>query len=494
MSLAATVQGGTSNNLAEVDANHNQLVKLPLLVAGDVGGVIAMSQIDDGSSSGTVVNRGIDIDTDYKTRVAVETLLDEETLNYSSGQNFKKHNLIATTMAPSYSTGGFVTNNTNITTLNTGICLRTYAMFSIHGATTLYAEAEGSFSAQPTTNTIISPCSLVIPAGATPFSLVDGAEFRLNSSGLLGVISSNGTETQVGPFSFTAVDGAASYTNNKKYQFIIQITERDCLFWINNILVGSIPTPVGQGQPCMAASLCFAIRHAIVGGAAGSAISYTLNNYTISTGGAAPGDTLATIGNRIWGAYQGLSGATAGSLATYPNSANPTAAVPSNTALTANLLAGLGGQVWETATLAVTPVDGILMDYTVPMGTVSIQGRRLSLKGLYLSTSIQTLLAGGPLTKQYCLAWGHTAASMATTDTVTSKAPCRIALPPFQQTVTLNQAANTIVAQSGQYMDLGDAGIVVNPGEHLAIVTKHIGTVMTAGTFAHQITFIYGWL
>ena len=466
-------------------------VRLP--VSPDLtGAMIAVSQIDDGSVSGNPVTRTIDIDPDYKTRTAAETLLDEETFDYTA-QNTGKHYMLATTMVPSWTTGGLVTNSTNITTNPSSVHFRTYAMFPVHGATTLYAEFEGSFSAQPVSNSVIT-LSMVIPAAAAPFTIVDGAAFRLTSAGLVGVVSYNGAEISTSVIDFTGIDGSASYIINKKYQFIVQITQREVSFWVNNIAVGIIATPNGQGQPCMAAALALVVTHAISGGAAGGALSFTFNNYTVSMGGGVYGDTLATVGNRILGAYSGLSGGTMGSLATYANSANPTAAVPSNTALTANLLAGLGGQCWETATIAVN-TDGILMSYQVPMGTVNIQGRRLSLKGFYLQSYIQTVIAGGPFVTQYCLAFGGSTVSLAATESATVKLARRFALPSFTQVVTATQAVSTMVSQpGGSYIDLGDAGILVNPGEFLQLVKKNVGTVGTSGTVAHVIQPIYGWI
>lgn len=81
----------------------------------------------------------------------------------------------------------------------------------------------------------------------------------------------------------------------------------------------------------------------------------------------------------MFGSYTGLSGGTMGSLATYPNSTNPTAAAPSNTALTANLPAGLGGQGAVTAAVAAA-TDGIWGSYQVPAGTANAPGRRLVLR------------------------------------------------------------------------------------------------------------------
>ena len=78
--------------------------------------------------------------------------------------------------------------------------------------------------------------------------------------------------------------------------------------------------------------------------------------------------------------------------------ANVAAAVPTTTG--AALGSGLGGTFWETATLAVN-TDGIIMSYQVPTGTVNFPGRRLVLRGMYLNSYIQTVIAGGPYTAEW---------------------------------------------------------------------------------------------
>lgn len=93
----------------------------------------------------------------------------------------------------------------------------------------------------------------------------------------------------------------------------------------------------------MSTTLPFSIRHANIGAASGI-INFVLNDYAIALGGPQFIRTLGEAGNAIFGSYQGLSGGTMGGLTVYTNSTNPTAAVPANTALTANLPNGLGGQ------------------------------------------------------------------------------------------------------------------------------------------------------
>jgi hypothetical protein len=302
------------------------------------------------------------------------------------------------------------------------------------------------------------------------------------------VLNRGGVETTVALTGFTPVA-------NQNYLFGLALSEKRARFWIDDVNYGTLEN-VGAGQPFTSSTLPWSTRLAIVGGAAGAAYQVTITDYTISNGGGQFSASLDLVGNRTCGSYQGLSGGTMGSLANYANSANPTAAVPTNT--TAALGTGLGGQFWETATLAVN-TDGIICSYQVPAGTTAVQGRRLVIRGVSLASYVQTVIVGGPFVSQYSLAFGHNAAvSLATSEsasfaTGTTKAPRRIALPAFTQVVTAAQAVSTLVSQPGGVWHKFDTPVYVNPGEFVAVVTKHVGTVGTSGTIAHVVAFDYGW-
>ena len=268
--------------------------------------------------------------------------------------------------------------------------------------------------------------------------------------------------------------------------------EREVEFWIDNVLYATIDTPVGQGQPCMSASLPFGLRHAITGGAAGAALSFVLNDYSISIGGTNIAAVASTLGNRIHGSYQGLSGGTMGSLATYVNSTNPTTAAPSNTALTANLPGGLGGQGLVTAAIAAA-TDGIWGSYQVPAGTANVQGRRLVIRGVMIDlVNTGAAVATTATTLQFSLAYGHTAVSLATAEAAGAKAPRR---------VSLGYATWAVAAAIGQgpqggkiFADFGDAPIFVNPGEFVQLVGKFlVGTATGSQTINFVWQPIYGW-
>lgn len=484
------IEGNTSGNVAEVNALNSIKVVTETDAStnpGNVGGVRAFGENDQGLITGVVSLASPEIDVDYRMRISQDTMLDEEVFSYTA-QNTGKHNLNTTTMAATFTAGQFTTNSASITTITTGVQLATYAYFPNIGSNTLSGDFEVGFSAQPTTNSFVE-FGLGLPGGAT-VAPTDGVFFRLNSAGLQGIASNNGTETSTGVFPLSAGSGTWAYSNNKKYQFIVYMGGVEAEFWVNDgtgaVKLGQINLPTGQSRMTMAQGMQAFHKHRIVGGAAGGVLQSFLGAYSVRLGGSNISTLASTLGNRLYGSYQGQSGGTMGSLANYANSANPTAAVPTNT--TAALGTGLGGQFWETDTLAVT-TDGILQSYQVPVGTANVMGRRLVVRGVKIQTYVQTALTGGGYVAQFSLAFGHTAVSLATAEAGNTKAPRRV--PLGIHGVPSAAAANSTLGDIT--MDFGDAPILVNPGEFIQVVKKKVGTAPTAGTLAYTITYLYGW-
>ena len=466
MALDVNVRG-QSGIQADVDANGRALVRLPdATTPANVGGVRMFSENDAGESLGAPTLYSPETDEDYRLRVAQDTQLDEEVFNYAA-QNTGKHQYHNTTMTAVWNTGGLLLNGSSITTTTTAARVRTYATFPLLDPGTLNISSTVAFSAQPTANVIIE-FGLFLDSAANPYAPTDGVFFRLSSGGLSGVINHNGTETTTSPFTFP-------YVNGRFYQFLIIVHEREVDFWIDNVLYATLSTPVGQGQPYASEALPYSMRHAIVGGAAGGVIQATLKNYSVSLGGLQIGDTLGEINNRMVGAYQGLSGGTMGTLASYVNSADPTAsAALSNTAA---LVTGLGGQFrFNAAATAVT--DGIVVSYQVPATAISARNRRLKVNGIRLScVNTGAAVATTATVLQWSLAFGHTAVSLATAEAATTKAPRRI---------PVGLMAWPIGAAIGAMPDRGDidiqfeSPIYVNPGEFFAFVAKFIIGTATA--------------
>lgn len=484
------IEGNTSGNVVEVTGS-NQLKIIPETDASsnpnNVGSIRFFSENDAGVLTNTPYLYSPETDEDYRMRTSLDNHLDHEIFNYAA-QNTGKHTYATTALTMTWTAAGLTTNGGAVTTTNVGATFSTYAEFPLLEATSLFAEFEVAFSAQPTSNVIID-FGLFRRGGANQYAPTDGVYFRLNSSGLNGVINYNGTET------IQSIN--KTYTSNEKLQFIITFTHRSVQFWINNQLGAEIPVPAGQSLPVLSTTLPLSIRHGHTG-VAGSALRAIFGAYSVTIGGPTFARTLGEIGNAMYGSYQGLSGGTMGQLVagtvTTGTLVKPTAAIPSNTALTANLPNNLAGRAWEqlTAGLAVN-TDGILAIYQNPAGTIAVQGKRLKITGVKMSATIQTVIVGGPVNNEFCIIFGGTAASLQTAEGIAAK-PCRrVFIPEFTQTITAAQAVNTPVAQCAYYSDFSSAPIYVNPGEFIGLAVNRFGTALTSGVIAYTYQFIYSW-
>ena len=497
MALDSNIKGGSDTaNTANVDASFNLQVIPPgfnsggePVGGGDTNAQAAYSEVDAGQFTGARSVLSGEVDKDYRNRVSHDNLLDQEQFNYTA-QNTGKHSHAFTTLTATASAAGLLTNSGNITTTTTGMTFGTHAMFPVGGTQTAVCETSVAFTAQPNANTVID-FGMFLRGATTAFAPLDGFFFRMSASGMMGVISISGVETTSAVFPLALGAGTWLYTNNAVNRYLIQATNVSTQFWVNNFLMGEIPTPVGASFGCKSLALPWSIRHAIVGGAAGAATQALVSDYRIFSRGVQFADRLSIVGARVFGSYQGLSGGTMGSLSTYPNSANPTAAVPSNTALTANLPGGLGGQGAVVAAVAGV-TDGIWGGYQVPAGSQTVQGRRLAVRGVLVDcVNTGAAVATTATTIQFSLAFGHTAVSLATADTAsfataTTKAPRRKSLGYATWPVG---AAIGAQPQCGPiFVDFGDSTVYVNPGEFVALVGKFLVGTATA---SQTINFVW---
>lgn len=493
--MESNIVGALTGTGADVNAARQLKVVPETDVATNpenVGGIRIFGENDAGQITGSASLFSPEVDIDYRMRVAQDLILDDEQFNYTA-QNTGKHSLTATTMAGAFTAGQLTLNSSSITTTTTGIVLATYACFPNNGTNTLSADVELAFSAQPQANVFVE-FGLGIPGAAT-VAPTDGVFIRLSSTGLTGIASSNGTETPA-VFHLANGTGVWQYDNDKKYQFILYQGMTKAVFWVNDgtgaVQLGEIPLPQAQGRMTMGQGLQFFIKQRITGGAAGGVLQTKIGAYNVRIGGSNLTSTFSTQGNRIYGSYQGASGGTMGSLATYVNSANPTAAAPSNTALTANLPGGLGGQGAVTAAVAAA-TDGIWSSYQVPVNTVNIAGRRLVIRGLQLHlVNLGAAVATTATTIQFSLAFGHTAVSLATAEAATTKAPRRVAIGIA--TFPVGAAIGSTPTNGPLLLDLGDTPVFVNPGEFVALVGKFlVGTATASQVINFTYTPIYGW-
>ena len=476
MALDSNIVGALSGTGADVDADRQVLVKMNADPA-KAGAVIPHYENDDGTLTGTPYYRSPEVDEDYRLRVATDSVLDAESFYYTA-QNTGKHRYGNTTMTVTWGSGGLTLNGAGVTTTTTGCELRTYSFFPLFGSGNLYCETVAAFTAQPTVNVIVE-IGLGLTNNTGTAAPTDGAFFRLTSAGLVCVCVFAGSETTA------AVPVAFTYANNETHKLQIAVTLREVEFWIDDQRAATVSVPISAGTAFSAMTLPWFAQQRHPGTAA-AVLQTKIYNYVIALGGVNQTTDYDDIGNAIFGSYQGLSGHTMGSLANFANSANPTAAVPTNT--TAALGSGLGGQFWETDTLAAT-TDGVICSYQNPAGTIAIPGRRLIIKGAKIESFVQTVLTGGGYNAVWSLAFGHTAVSLATAEAATTKAPRRVSLGV--QAVASGAAA--LVKLDTVYVDF-TRPIVVNPGEFVAVAKKKVGTAPSAGVIAHIVTFDYGWV
>lgn len=471
------IEGSVSGNVAEVTAENNFRVVTPLIL-DDAGFVVPAGEFDAGTVTGTRALRAFDVSNDYRLRVGVDSLLFNEQFP-GAALNTGLWSQQVTTMTITLS-GGLLTLNAGssvATTVNARV--QSYQHFPIMGTTPLWVQTRVQFPFTPVTNNV---CEWGVGIATGTAAPTDGVFWRYNAAGeFRGVMNFNGTETQTG-----TIDAATLVGTNSMHDFVIGIMEDQIEFWLDDVIVGTIDVPAGQSAATSSPSLPLLLRN-YNSNTTASAQQMRVGQVNVSLGDVAI--------NKDWpsqktgmGAHasQGQSGQTLGSTANYANSGNPTAAVPTNT--TAALGVGLGGQFWETGTLALT-TDGIISSYQNPAGTATAPGRNLYISSVRVSSFIQTVLVGGPANVSWSLAYGHTAVSLATADGAGTKAPRRI--PIGIQSLTAAQAVNTPV--TGEVLAEFDPPIVVYPGEFIATVMKKIGTILTGGVIAHLVRFDGYW-
>lgn len=461
------IKGGASSDLANV--NTNKQLSVTLATDGGVTGDVTIT--------GNYGNR-MNVTEGGRAQMTMPQPLWDDTFN-ATAQNTAKYRYPATTQTVTHVNGYVILNGSSITTINTNSAVQTYRTFPLVAKSELVADMSCMHTASPQANAVTEwgLFSATLPGAAAPS---DGCFFRFNASAeFRGVCSYNGTETQ------TAAITAPSINVNHDYRLMVQTNT--VKFYVDDLEVAKLTLLTdapSQGQPFMMGSQPFTMRHYIAGSAPSLAMQFKCSDAFVKH--------LGDFANRRWEeakggfghhASQGQNGGTMGSTANYANSANPTAAVPTNT--TAALGSGLGGQFWETFSLALT-TDGIISSYQNPTPTVNLTGRNLICTGVGISSYVQTVLAGGPSCAQWSIAYGHTSVSLATAEAATAKAPRRIPLP-YTQCVTAAQAVNTKVGTD--FWMTFQQPIVVAPGEFIQTVTKHVGTVGTSGTIAHVITF-----
>jgi hypothetical protein len=478
--------GSSTAGKVNVDSNFNLQVRNPTTLGQE--GFVGLSGIND---DGTVVSGGrhnrVYVSEGNSVYAGVKNLLWDDTFN-STAQNTSKYKYANTTMTAAQ-TGGFLTlNSGSITTLSTSVGFQSFKNFP------LFAKAELRFnvSAQipngaQANQTIEFGLFNATLNGAAPGAPTDGVFYRFNTAGeLRGYINYAGTETSTA--AMTPPSNAANH------DWLIVIQTNAVLFYIDDILYGKITLLTDAptlGQPISAASMPITFRVFTAGSAPALAPILKISDVFVSGLGPDFGrpwsQQKAGFGHM---AYQGQNGGTMGTTANTLNAATPAATALSNTAVGTGNPVGLGGIAHNLPTLT-AGTDGIITSFQNPAGSTSITPRNLIITGVWIHSSVDVILAGGPLVYAYSLAFGHTAVSLATAETAsfatgTTKAPRRIWLGTEGCAATA--AVGTLLSPAGVYRSF-TSPVVVAPGEFVAVVGRNMGTVTTTGSVIHVVGF-----
>jgi hypothetical protein len=476
--MSIIIKGGDSTNLASVDSYNNLKINTPTS-AETSGFVTLVAENDSGTVTGSRFMLTPEVSSDYRLRVGNDSMVFTD--SYPGATiNSTLWTTPVTTMTIT-STGGYANlNAAGSIALSAVARLQTYRHFPIYKSYTTYFDMDVAFTSLPVIGNV---CEWGMFLSSTTTAPTDGVFFRINTSGEFRcVVNNNGTELQSDTLDFSALVGV-----NTSKSFLIYVLSNKALFWIDDILVATIESPVGQGSITQSQNLPLAFRiYNLTATSTAQIMKVAAVNVSFSD----------QNGNKPWShivagsgghSSQGQTGqATLGTTALYSNSlAAGAGAAATNTA--ASLGSGLGGQFSVQPTLTVG-TDGIISSYQVPLGTAALPGRSLYITRITFDAGVTTALVGGAVLYAYSLAYGHTAVSLVTTETATSKAPRR--LPLGMQTFP----ATSAVGVMGGRVDVDMVTpILVQPGEFVQLVAKNLGVVTSAGVITFNISFGGYW-
>lgn len=480
----AVINSPSSGNGAEVTTNNELKV-----IATNNSAVRMFSENDAGTITGSATLMSPETSPDYRLRVGTDTMLLNENFNATT-QNTSTWSYTFATMTAAQPGAGTVNfSNVQGTTNAHGAFMRTFQYFPLIGTSALAVEfIAGVFTAPLVTNEIWL-MGLGLPSAATT-PPTDGVWLKCTSAGWTGVLIYNNVTTETG-----ILWPAASIVLSDLQKWTILVNQQHVEFWRNDELLGEITIPAANGQPFLTGSLPV-FMHKYNTGAVSNTNTMRVSGVCVSALDLQTNLPYAHQQALAGGmAYQGQNGFTMGSTAGVPtitsgSSAAPTSAAGSNTA--ANVT-GLGGNGAINAA-ASAATDFIATSYQVPAGTINITARNLVITGVRISSMNNgAAVATTPTTLQWSIGFGHTAVSMATTEsasfaTGTTKAPRRIFLG--------YQSAAVGTAIGGLYspdivVDFTSAPIVVAPGQFINTHVKQIiGTATASQTICYTVTFM----
>jgi len=406
--MSTIIKGGTSNILADVDANNNLKVNLPTILSAS-GYNSIVGEVDNGSITGEKLVRPVDVSQDYRLRTGIDKILWMDTFSHAVLNN-SKYIGVTSTMTITVGSGFLNLNAGNAVASGNVARVQTFKTFPLFNTYPLYIDFKAKFSFALQANSVIEFGLGLATGVATP---TDGIFFRAVGGQLNGVINNNSAETSITNI-HTPVAGVV-------YHYAIIIDQNKCSFWVNDDMIGYINTPTGLGAPCQSNSLPLLIRN-YNNGAPVTAVQLNIVQLGISLGDMDSGKdwntVMVTNGQSSINATDGTIAAAAGTYtANMVNITAPASATLSNT--TAGY-ATLGGQ-FQFAAVGSLETDYALFAYLNPIATSAIPGKTLVITGVKIDTfNTVAAVATTPTVLQWAIGVGGTAISLLTADSVTT--------------------------------------------------------------------------
>lgn len=454
-----------------------------------VGGVRLFSENDNGAQTGTAYLRSPETSQDYRLRVGVDTVLFTDTFN-ATAQNTGMYKHAFTTMTMTQSAGFLNVNAAGTSTVaNNYAYLQTWKYFPVFGTAPLAVETTALL-----TNAALQANEVIqwgLGLGVAAADPIDGVWFELTSAGLYGCSRYN---------SGTAVKTlltASARTQGQTYKFTAVIGEGQIDFWVDDVLYATQDVAAAQGQPFLTTALPWFVAkyNANTVGASPSAI-LKVSDVTVSLMDIATYKPWAHQEAGMGLSGQGQNGGTMGANTFFTNSALPTAGLPVNTALTANLPTGLAGGRGLATLWNVAATDMVMTQATNPLGGVNQTPRTLFITGVRISavTAVAALTAPAAGTHSFLwgMYWGSTAVTLAQAE---SGSFTTATIKAFRRRFLGAMCCTTGTAAVGTPFDKDivvkfDAPVVVHPGENVGLFCQmHNGAVTATGAMLFTYDF-----
>ena len=427
MTIGLKIAGSASNNVAEVDANHNLNVTTPA-TAVTSGFVAPAAEHDHGTITGARSVIEMDCSRDYRERVGLDNLLFNDWFGGTVINSSK--------WATPYDTATVTQLNQLILNSNASVAsgkgsiVKSWRTFPVYGASGTYFEMRVSLFGDNTTFTNnTSEWGAAITACTCTVGPTDGAYFKYNTAGFYAMITNNSVDIYALPLSAILATTWPTFDITKIHHYTIFISEDMVEFWIDNLLVAvqsinntSVTTP--------AMSMQFNVYARCINTAANALTAQKLFISSVNVS-CADMETAKPWSHKVAGMHESAQCKPSGSAVTgvTQNVTSQTALPATGTAISATALgtaatAGLGGiqHYANAAGLSFTAATAWqYFSYLIPLPTVNTS-KGLMLCGLDILMTSTAITGTNAAVIPYIieLNFGCTNADPATSEVITT--------------------------------------------------------------------------